>query len=97
MAFFAYCEKEEALGLCHTDLFSRQICKRSGKSAGSDGAVHIPGTQIGYDSKPVMLACFSTNEDDNFGYYDEVVLEYQVDTCKTKKALSRVPFLFYAF
>lgn len=50
----------QALGLRHTDLFSRQICKQSGKSAGSDGAVHIPGTQIGYDSKPGMLTCLST-------------------------------------
>lgn len=65
-----------AVGLRHTDWFSRQSCGQSGESAGSDGAVHIPGTPTGYDSTSVMLACFGANEDGNFGYYDEVALEY---------------------
>lgn len=65
-----------AVGLRHTDWFSRQSCGQSGESAGSDGAVHIPGTPTGYDSSSLMLACFSANEDGNFGYYDEVALEY---------------------
>lgn len=65
-----------AVGLRHTDWFSRQSCGQSGESAGSDGAVHIPGTPTGYDSTSVMLACFSAYEDGNFGYYDEVALEY---------------------
>ena len=65
-----------AVGLRHTDWYSRQSCGQSGESAGSDGAVHIPGTPTGYDSTSVMLACFSANEDGNFGYYDEVALEY---------------------
>lgn len=65
-----------AVGLRHTDWYSRQSCGQSGESAGSDGAVHIPGTPTGYDSNSVMLACFSANEDGNFGYYDEVALEY---------------------
>lgn len=64
------------VGLRHTDWFSRQSCGQSGESAGSDGAVHIPGTPTGYDSSSVMLACFSAYEDGNFGYYDEVALEY---------------------
>ena len=64
------------LGLRHTDWFSRQSCGQSGESAGSDGAVHIPGTPTGYDSGSLMLACFSASESGNFGYYDEVALEY---------------------
>lgn len=64
------------VGLRHTDWYSRQSCGQSGESAGYDGAVHIPGTPTGYDSTSVMLACFSANEDGNFGYYDTVALEY---------------------
>lgn len=64
------------VGLRHTDWFSRQSCGQNGESSGSDGAVHIPGTPTGYDSTSIMLACFSANEDGNFGYYDEVALEY---------------------
>lgn len=64
------------VGLRHTDWFSRQSCGQSGESAGSDGAVHIPGTPTGYDSGSLMLACFSAYENGDFGYYDEVALEY---------------------
>lgn len=65
-----------AVGLRHTDWFSRQSCGQSGESAGNDGAVHIPGTPTGYDSGSVMLACFSAKENGYFGYYDRVALEY---------------------
>jgi len=65
-----------SVGLRHTDWYSRQSCGQSGESAGSDGAVHIPGTPTGYDSNSVMLACFSASESGNFGYYDEIALEY---------------------
>lgn len=65
-----------SVGLRHTDWFSRQSCGQSGESAGSDGAVHIPGTPTGYDSTSLMLACFSAYESGNFGYYDEVALDY---------------------
>ncbi|MFV8282557.1 M57 family metalloprotease [Christiangramia marina] len=64
------------LGLRHTDWFSRQSCGQSGESANPDGAVHIPGTPTGYDSNSVMLSCFSASETGNFGFYDEVALEY---------------------
>lgn len=64
------------LGLRHTDWYSRQSCGQSGESANPDGAVHIPGTPTGYDSNSVMLACFSASESGNFGYYDEVALDY---------------------
>lgn len=64
------------LGLRHTDWFSRQSCGQSGESAGPDGANHIPGTPTGYDSNSVMLACFSSSEDGEFGTYDRVALRY---------------------
>lgn len=64
------------MGLRHTDWFSRQSCGQSGESAGSDGAIQIPGTPSGYDANSVMLACFSSNEDGEFGFYDRVALEY---------------------
>jgi hypothetical protein len=64
------------VGLRHTDWYSRQSCGQSGEAADPSGAVHIPGTPTGYDSNSVMLACFSASEDGNFGYYDEVALEY---------------------
>ncbi|WP_235298009.1 M57 family metalloprotease [Portibacter marinus] len=69
-------EMGHAVGLRHTDWFSRQSCGQSGESAGPDGAVHIPGTPTGYDSNSVMLACFSSNEDGEFGFYDRVALEF---------------------
>ncbi|MBB4078060.1 hypothetical protein GGR28_000661 [Lewinella aquimaris] len=65
-----------AMGLRHTDWFSRQSCGQSGEAAGSDGAVHIPGTPTGYDANSVMLSCFSSGEDGEFGYYDRIALEY---------------------
>ena len=64
------------MGMRHTDWFSRESCRQSGESAGPDGAVHIPGTPTGYDANSIMLSCFSSGEDGEFGYYDRVALEY---------------------
>ena len=69
-------EMGHAMGLRHTDWFSRESCGQTGESAGSDGAVQIPGTPSGYDANSVMLSCFSSSEDGEFGYYDRVALEY---------------------
>ncbi|MBC6995336.1 M57 family metalloprotease [Neolewinella lacunae] len=63
------------MGLRHTDWFSRQSCGQSGESAGSAGAVHIPGTPTGYDANSIMLACFGSNEDGEFGNFDRIALE----------------------
>lgn len=50
-----------AIGLRHTDWSTRQSCNGgSGESAGSLGAVHIPGTPTGFDATSAMLACFNT-------------------------------------
>lgn len=54
----------------------KEILRQSGEARDPSGTVHVPGTPVGYDSNSVMLACFSANEDGNFGYYDEVALEY---------------------
>ncbi|CAH1000344.1 hypothetical protein LEM8419_01497 [Neolewinella maritima] len=64
------------MGLRHTDWFSRESCNGTGESAGSTGAVQIPGTPSGYDANSVMLSCFSSGEDGEFGFYDRVALEY---------------------
>lgn len=64
------------LGMRHTDWFSRQSCGQSGEAAGSDGAVHIPGTPTGFDSTSIMLACFSANEDGEFGANDITAFNY---------------------
>lgn len=69
-------EMGHAMGLRHTDWFSRQSCGQSGESAGSDGAVLIPGTPSGFDANSVMLSCFGSGEDGEFGFYDRVALEY---------------------
>ncbi len=52
-----------AVGLRHTDWFSRQSCGQNGEAQDPSGAVHIPGTPTNYDSNSVMLACFSANEE----------------------------------
>lgn len=65
-----------AVGLRHTDWSTRESCGQSGESAGQAGAVHIPGTPYGYDATSVMLACFGSSEDGEFGYYDKVALDY---------------------
>lgn len=65
-----------SLGMRHTDWFSRQSCGQSGEGAGSDGAVHIPGTPTGYDSTSIMLACFGANEDGEFNANDIKAFEY---------------------
>ncbi|MDF1548173.1 MAG: M57 family metalloprotease [Bacteroidales bacterium] len=69
-------EMGHCIGMRHTDWSTRQSCGQSGESANPDGAVHIPGTPTGYDSNSLMLACFGSGEDGEFGYYDIVALEY---------------------
>jgi len=63
------------LGLRHTDWNTRVSCNEWGEGAGTDGAVHIPGTPVGTDWNSVMLACFSSSTDGELGYYDKVALE----------------------
>ncbi len=66
------------LGLRHTDYFNRSLsCGRGGnEGSGGVGAIHVPGTPTGFDANSVMLSCFSSNEDGEFGNFDVVALEY---------------------
>lgn len=65
------------LGLRHTDYFNRASCgQNSNEGSAGVGAVHVPGTPTGIDWNSVMLACFSTSENGEFGFYDRVALEY---------------------
>lgn len=66
-----------SVGLRHTDFFDRSYSCGSGGNEGSGGvgAVHISGTPTGIDPNSIMLACFSSSEDGEFGQYDVVALE----------------------
>lgn len=66
------------LGLRHTDYFNRSLSCGSGGNEGASGvgAIHIPGTPTGYDANSIMLSCFSSSENGEFGNYDRVALEY---------------------
>lgn len=66
------------LGLRHTDYFNRSLSCGSGGNEGDGGvgAVHIPGTPTGFDANSIMLSCFSSGEDGEFGNYDRTALQY---------------------
>ncbi|GCC50045.1 peptidase [Chryseotalea sanaruensis] len=66
------------LGLRHTDYFNRSLSCGSGGSEGSGGvgAILIPGTPSGFDANSIMLSCFGSSEDGEFGSFDVVALEY---------------------
>jgi len=67
-----------SVGLRHTDYFDRSISCGSGGNEGDGGvgAIHVPGTPTGADMNSIMLACFSSGEDGEFGNYDVTALEY---------------------
>lgn len=71
-------EMGHSVGLRHTDWFNRSFSCGSGGSEGSAGvgAIHIPGTPTDIDPNSLMLACFSTNEDGEFGQFDRIALEF---------------------
>lgn len=65
------------LGMRHTDYFSRASCgQNSNEGSAGVGAIHIPGTPTGIDWNSLMLACFSSSEDGEFGPYDRIAFEY---------------------
>lgn len=66
-----------SLGLRHTDYFNRSLSCGTGGNEGPSqyGAIHISGTPTGYDASSIMLACFSSNENGEFGNSDRVALE----------------------
>lgn len=68
-----------SIGFRHSDWFDRLSCPASSQGnegAGSNGAVHIPGTPTGRDLTSVMQACFATNEDGEFNGNDVTALEF---------------------
>lgn len=66
-----------SVGFRHTDYFSRQSCGQNVNEGDAGvGANPIPGTPSGYDATSIMLACFSSGEDGEFGQYDIVALNY---------------------
>lgn len=66
------------LGMRHTDYFNRSLSCGSGGNEGDGGvgANHIPGTPTGFDANSIMLSCFSSSEDGEFGAYDVTAFEY---------------------
>ncbi len=65
-----------AVGFRHTDWNTRASCGGTGEAAGTDGAVHIPGTPWGYDSTSLMLACFPSNSNGEFNANDRTALNF---------------------
>lgn len=66
-----------AIGFRHTDWFSRQSCgQNSNEGSAGVGVIQIPGTPSGFDSTSIMLACFSNNEDGEFGPNDVIALNF---------------------
>ncbi|WP_422105611.1 M57 family metalloprotease [Winogradskyella sp.] len=68
-----------SIGFRHSDWFDRLSCPpgfQGDEGAGSDGAVHIPGTPTGRDITSIMQACFSTSEDGEFNGNDVTALEF---------------------
>ena len=65
------------LGLRHTDWFNRSLSCGSGgnEGLGSEGAIHIAGTPIGYDASSVMVACFNSTKTGEFGNFDRIALQ----------------------
>lgn len=66
------------VGFRHTDFFDRSYSCGSGGNEGDGGvgAVHIPGTSTGIDANSIMLACFSSSADGEFGSGDITALQY---------------------
>jgi hypothetical protein len=73
-------EMGHCIGMRHTDYFNRAFSCGSGgnEGAGTDGAVHIPGTPTGTSSGSWMLACGSTSSSFNrpFTSADQTALNY---------------------
>jgi len=61
------------IGLRHTDYFNR-LCDGSNEGSAGIGANHVPGTPTSIDYNSVMISCFNSGEDGEFGYYDRVAL-----------------------
>ena len=64
-----------SVGFRHSDWFDRFSCgSGGGESAGSTGAIHVPGTPTGRDTTSIMNACFSNSENGEFNGNDITAL-----------------------
>ncbi|MFA0964591.1 M57 family metalloprotease [Roseivirga sp. BDSF3-8] len=70
-------EMGHCFGMRHTDYMNRSYSCGSGGNEGSAGvgAIHIPGTPTGIDGSSIMLSCYSSNTNGEFGSYDRAALE----------------------
>ena len=66
------------IGFRHTDYMNRASCGGgvANEGAGTDGAVHIPGTPTGVDNTSWMLACLSASTNRPFNNNDKTALNY---------------------
>jgi len=70
-------EMGHAIGLRHTDYFSRQSCGENiNEGSAGVGALYIPGTPTGFDPTSIMLACFNTGVDGEFNSNDITALRF---------------------
>jgi hypothetical protein len=73
-------EMGHCIGFRHTDYMNRAYSCGSGGNEGQSttgvGAVHIPGTPTGPDSRSWMLACIGSNVNRPFNSNDRVALTY---------------------
>jgi hypothetical protein len=69
-------EMGHSIGFRHTDFFSRASCgQNTNEGDGGVGAIRVAGTPSGYDAESVMLSCFSSSEDGEFGSNDIIALQ----------------------
>ncbi len=69
-------EMGHSIGFRHTDYFSRASCgQNTNEGDGGVGAIRVSGTPSGYDATSVMLSCFASNEDGEFGANDIIALQ----------------------
>ena len=65
-----------SVGFRHTDYYSRASCGQNvNEGDGGVGAIRVSGTPSGYDANSIMLSCFSSGEDGEFGQYDIIAMQ----------------------
>ncbi|WP_442265769.1 M57 family metalloprotease [Tenacibaculum sp. ZS6-P6] len=66
-----------SVGFRHTDYQTRQSCGQNvNEGSAGVGANPVPGTPAGYDPTSVMIACFNSSDDGEFGPNDIIALQY---------------------
>ncbi|WP_299680184.1 M57 family metalloprotease [uncultured Tenacibaculum sp.] len=66
-----------SVGFRHTDYQTRQSCGQNvNEGTAGVGANPVPGTPAGYDPTSVMIACFNSGDDGEFGPNDIIALQF---------------------